>query len=228
MPRPTADEWGDLFARFEAPISAFDCGRFCAPHNGGEPVCCSTQHAIPVVFVEEWQHLKAQSDLWHLFRPRNANERRMKRELHSASRLVECKGFLHCERHNRSLSCRAFPFFPYVTRDDAFIGLAYYWSFEDRCWVISNLSSVTREYVAQFVAAYDELFRRMPDEKENYREYSASLRRVFSRWGRSIPLLHRDGGCYAVSPRSGRLSDADPDRFPKHGPYQAPSLPKDR
>lgn len=224
MSRPRPEEWGDLFAHFEAPISAFDCGRFCAPHNGGEPVCCSTAHAIPVVFVEEWQHLKGQSDLWRLFRPRNAPERRMKQELHSSSRLVECKGFLHCERHNRSLSCRAFPFFPYVTRAGEFIGLAYYWSFEDRCWVISNLGIVTRRYIDQFVATYDELFRSMPDEKAHYRGYSATMRRTFSRRGRRIPLIHRDGGYYVISPRTGALLSSDSGHFPKHGPYRDASL----
>ncbi|HLF27138.1 MAG TPA: hypothetical protein VJG32_12435 [Anaerolineae bacterium] len=221
MPRPTPEDWATLLANFEAPIAAFDCGQYCAPHNNGEPVCCSTQHAIPVVFVEEWQHLKAQSDLWHLFKPRNAHERQMKDELTSASRLVECKGFRCCERENRSLACRAFPFFPYVTRKGDFIGLAYYWYFEDRCWVISNLRIVTREYVEQFVATYEELFRRMPAEQAHFREYSATMRRLFSRWGRAIPLLHRAGGFYLISPRTGRLRRTSPDRFPQHGPYKS-------
>ncbi|MGH9200587.1 MAG: PKD domain-containing protein [Vicinamibacterales bacterium] len=221
MSRPKPDEWGAILARFEAPISKFDCGQYCSPYNNGEPFCCSTQHAIPVVFVEEWQHLKAQSDLWHLFKPRNNHERRMKDELASALRLIECKGFMHCERENRSLSCRAFPFFPYVTREDEFIGLAYYWYFEDRCWVISNLQIVTHTYVDQFVATYEDLFKRMPDEKEHYRDYSATMRRVFSRWGRTIPLVHRDGGFYAVSPETGQLRRTTPDRFMRHGPYKA-------
>lgn len=212
MPRPKPEEWGQLLARFEAPIAAFDCGRFCAPHNAGTPFCCSTQHAVPVVFVEEWQHLKAQSDLWHLFRPGNSHERKMKAELHSASRLIECKGFRHCERENRSLSCRAFPFFPYVTRQGDFVGLAYYWYFEDRCWVISNLHIVTREYVDQFVATYDELFERMPDEKEHFRGYAATMRRVFSRRGWTMPLVHRDGRFYTVEPGTGELTLTSPDR----------------
>jgi hypothetical protein len=219
MPRPKPHEWGEILADFEAPIAAFDCGQYCSPHNHGEPFCCSTQHAVPVVFVEEWQHLRAQSDLWHLFKPRNRHDRNLRDELTSASRLVECKGFRRCERENRSLSCRAFPFFPYVTREGDFVGLAYYWYFEDRCWVINNLQIVTREYVDQFVATYEDLFRRMPDEKEHFRNYSATMRRVFSRWRRSIPLVHRNGGYYAISSRSGRLRRATPDAFGRRGPY---------
>lgn len=220
MPRPKRAEWGQIYANFEASISKFDCGQYCAPHNNGVPVCCSTEHAIPVVFVEEWQHLKSKTDLWHLYKPKGKYEQGLKDELTSDSRLVECKGFMHCERENRSLSCRAFPFFPYVTRGGEFIGMAYYWYFEDRCWVISNLQIVTEEYLGQFVATYEDQFRRMPDEKEHFRDYSATMRRVFSRWKRAIPLLHRDGGYYKVSPTTGKLRRTTPDKFMRHGPYR--------
>ena len=87
--------------------------------------------------------------------------------------------------------------------------------------MISNLHIVTREYVDQFVATYEDLFRRMPDEKEHFRDYSAMMRRVFSRWGRTIPLVHRDGGFYAISPETGQLRRTAPDRFMRHGPYKA-------
>ncbi|MFQ5410030.1 MAG: hypothetical protein ACE5FI_16605 [Anaerolineales bacterium] len=143
----------------------------------------------------------------------------MRAELADECRLVECKGYQHCQREYRSLSCRAFPFFPYVTRDWEFLGLAYYWYYEDRCWVISNLQIVTDEYRQEFLDTYDDLFSRMPDEKATYRDYSATARRVFSRWKRTIPLLHRNGGYYKISPTTGRLRRATPEQFRKHGPF---------
>ena len=44
--------------------------------------------------------------------------------------LLACQGPAHCQRPFRALSCRQFPFFPYITADDRFIGLAYEWEFE--------------------------------------------------------------------------------------------------
>lgn len=220
MSTPKPEDWELIYAGFEAPISRYDCGRYCAPHNNGVPVCCSTQHAIPVVFVEEWQYLNSRTDLWHLYEPPGKHEQRMLDELSDDSRLVECKGFMHCERENRSLSCRTFPFFPYVTRENEFIGLAHYWYFEDRCWVVSNLQIVDRVFVDQFVATYDEVFERMPGEKEHFRGYSATMRRLFSRWKRAIPLLHRDGGYYKIAPKTGKLRRTTPDKFMRHGPYK--------
>ena len=82
-----------------------------------------------------------------------------------------------------SITCRAFPFFPYITRDDWFIGMTYYWQYEYGCWVISNLQVVTPEYREQFIAAFEELFERMPQERESYRQYSTTMRRVFGPLG---------------------------------------------
>ncbi len=219
MPRPSPTEWGSIYAGFEAPLSRFDCGQYCAPFNDGEPVCCSTSNSIPVVFVEEWDYLQSQGDLWHVFEPRNKHEEGLRDELVEECLLVECKGYQHCERENRSLSCRAFPFYPYITQEWEFIGLAYYWYYKDRCWVISNLQIVDETYLQQFIKTYEDLFDRMPDEKATFRDYSATARRVFSRWKRTIPLLHRDGGYYKVSPKTGRLRRTTAEQFPKHGPF---------
>ena len=60
--------------------------------------------------------------------------------------LLACLGPSQCEREFRALSCRQFPFFPYVTSDYRFIGLAYDLEFEAKCWVISNLAEVTLKY----------------------------------------------------------------------------------
>ena len=49
----TAKDFGVVFDRFQSTVSRYDCGRFCAPLNNGEPVCCSTQNAVPVVHKVE-------------------------------------------------------------------------------------------------------------------------------------------------------------------------------
>ena len=42
-------DFREIYEGFQSPLSRFDCGKHCAPLNGGEPVCCTTRHAIPVV-----------------------------------------------------------------------------------------------------------------------------------------------------------------------------------
>jgi hypothetical protein len=212
----------EIHRDFEAPISRHDCGRHCAPLNGGEPVCCTTGHAIPVVDQAEWSLLKSQTDLWHRFKPFDAASRQVVDDLHPRCTAIECKGAAQCERENRTLACRAFPFFPYITRDDELIGMSYYWTFEDRCWVISNLRVVEQRYVREFIQAYERLFAADEEERDVNRDYSASMRRVFSRWNRPIPLIGRDGGYFKILPHGGGIEKATVDEFGSHGPYVSP------
>lgn len=213
-------DYKSIYAGFESALSRYDCGPYCAPHNGGVPVCCDTIHAVPIVTIEEWKFLKSRTDLWRLYRPDSAAGRKIKSELPHDCRAIECKGAAHCERENRSLSCRTFPFFPYVTREYDFAGLAYYWNFEDRCWVISNLQIVEREFVREFVETFEVLFRKIPGELETFRDHSASMRRVFSRQGRNIPLIGREGGYFEVIPGTGEVREARVEDFAQHGPYE--------
>ena len=182
-----------LHSRFDAPIAALDCGERCAPYNErGVPFCCDTHHTIPSAYQDEWEYLQVSTDLWHAYEPPDANDTARLVELTPAGQvLIECQGHSRCQRDYRAITCRAFPFFPYLTREGEFIGLSYYWEYEDRCWVISHLGVVTSQYVAQFVAAFDELFAAYPDEVENFRQQSIRMRRVFGRRRSAIPLLRK-------------------------------------
>jgi len=213
-------QFADLYRRFESPLSRFDCGKKCSPLNGGEPVCCSTGHAIPIVDKAEFQLLKSRSDLWHRFRAKDAGQREVLKDMHPTCTAIECKGAQFCERDNRTLACRSFPFFPYLTRKDEFVGLAYYWYFDDRCWVISNLGVVDRAFVREFVDVYERLFLLDPEERESMRAESANARRVFSRRRQAIPLIGRDGGYLKVR-RGGKIVPAKLSDFKKHGPYRS-------
>src|SRR5690606_21417962 len=46
-PRIEPEHFRQVYERLKSPVSRYDCGRHCAPLNGGEPVCCSTQNAVP-------------------------------------------------------------------------------------------------------------------------------------------------------------------------------------
>ncbi len=134
--------------------------------------------------------------------------------------LLACLGPDHCQRENRALSCRQFPFFPYVTADLTFIGLTYNWELEDTCWVVSNLGQVTETYRGAFVQLYDDLFSEWVPEIKNYAIRSEQMRRYFIAQKRSFPILHRDGGHYLLRPINERLRRVEPDRLPKHGAYR--------
>jgi hypothetical protein len=219
--QPNSYDFAAIYARFRAPIAAFDCGQRCAPYNErGVPFCCDTRHAVPTAYTAEWEHLQANTDLWRRWEADDpADTARLQSQTPPGQVLIACLGHTHCQREFRSLTCRAFPFFPYLDREGAFLGLSYYWEYEDRCWVISNLQVVTREYITGFVATYDLLFERMPGERENFRHHSAVMRRIFGRRRRAIPLLHRNGRAYKVTPATGRLRSVLPEALPKFGPY---------
>ena len=210
-----------IYQRFQAAVSRYDCGRFCAPLNHGNPVCCDTNHAIPVVDKTEYRLLKSRTDLWGPYKPTDADSRKIVETLHKSCTAIECKGAMHCERDNRTLACRAFPFYPYITRDGELVGLATYWIFADRCWLISNMQVVEQQFVQEFVAAYELVFKRDPEEREVMRAQSANHRRTFSRRQRIIPLIGRDGGYLKVIPYTGEILPADPKEFVKSRTYES-------
>jgi len=200
-----------LYDAFDAPVTRLDCGKMCAAQNPtGKPFCCDICHAVPAAYLSEWTYLRAASDLWHPWRgdecPQSpAEQARLRAETPAGMTLLACLGPERCQRRFRLLSCRQFPFFPYVTSDYRFLGLAYEWAFEETCWVLQNLGQVTQTYRRQFVAAYDRLFALFDDEFESYARHSEEMRAYYAGTRRRFPLLHRNGRNYRVSPRSERM-----------------------
>ena len=226
---PTAGlNFAQLYAKFEAPIAALDCGTRCAPYNGGVPFCCDTHHAVPTAYPEEWLYLQKHTDLWHQWQDEDVQETQRLAEEAGELVLIACKGHLACQRGFRSLVCRAFPFFPYINLSGEFIGMSYYWEYRERCWVINNLQVVTPTYASQFIQAYDALFKAMPDEIDAFSQHSRAMRLEYGRQRKTIPLIGRDGTLYKISPV--RLTKDGIEQMqsvpagvnwpPKYGPYQ--------
>lgn len=215
-----------LYDRFDQPVTEFDCGEKCRLHNpSGKPFCCDICHAVPVAYTQEWEFLEPRTRLWHVWRGDECPEddtspERLRAQTPDHLLLLACKGPAFCERNYRASSCRQFPFFPYVTEDDRFIGLAYEWEFESTCWVISHLETVTAAYRSEFIQVYDDLFTRIPHEFESYAGASEEMREHFAGLKRRIPLLHRNGSAYLISPKSERLTRVDPHQFPKFRFYK--------
>ena len=215
-----------LYDGFDSAIAGLDCGKKCAPHNpSGKPFCCDICHAVPAAYNSEWKYLEPRTDLWHKWRGDECEETtqdeaaRLKADTPAGMVLLACLGPSQCQRDFRALSCRQFPFFPYVTSGYRFLGLAYEWQFEPVCWVISNLAQVTQTYREEFLRTYDRIFALFQEEFEKYAYHSELLRAEFTRRKRRFPLLHRDGGYYLVSPKSERLERVQAERLPRFGFY---------
>ena len=218
-------DFSALYAQFHRPIAAIDCGQKCAPYNQhAVPFCCDTRHAVPSAYLLEWSFLHTHTDLWHLWRAIQDDETsRLQAQTPEGQVLLECLGHRYCQRQYRTITCRAFPFFPYLTRLGELIGISYYWEYEDRCWIISHLDQVSAEYVRDFITTYESIFQAYPDEKAAFRYHSGILRRLFSRYKRAIPLLHRNGNVYKITPKNGRLRKVLPQDLPRYGPYRLAS-----
>jgi len=224
-----AAEIRGIYASFDAPVAAIDCGRMCAPHNPtGKPYCCDILQAVPAVYQGEWDFLQAETDLWHPWQgdecvtveDAHAEQERILADMPASMLPLACRGPEACQRNYRTLSCRQFPFFPYISEDYRFIGLTYEWAFEPTCWVISHLDGVMSEYRGQFLRTFDWLFAHFQEEFEGYAELSGKMRTVFNAHHRRIPVLHRNGGYYLLDPRSERLQQVAADQLPKFGVYR--------
>jgi len=225
--KPPLADIRSLYDGFDAPITAFDCGQKCAPHNpSGKPFCCDICHAVPAAYHEEWSYLQGNTNLWHEWRGDECasssedEHKKLAAETPDNMILLACLGPAHCQRPFRALSCRQFPFFPYVTADYRFLGLAYDWEFENTCWVISNLGEVTESYHQQFVGTHDWLFAFSQDAFDSYHTHSERMREHYATLRCRIPILHRNGKFYLLSPRSERLARVSPERLPKFGFYK--------
>ena len=212
-----------IYDNFSSSISRkIDCGRFCSPLNGGVPVCCSTENAIPIVEKEEWKLLKSRTDMWSNFKPADKASKKIVEELPKGTCAVECKGAALCERENRSLACRSFPFFPYLKSSGDLVGLACYWEFDDRCWVISNLHIVEKKFVEEMIFAYEYLFKKDEDQYEAYLDESSRMRRVFSKKNQPIQLIGRNMEYLLVLPKSkGRIVPTDISAFNPYKPFNS-------
>jgi hypothetical protein len=218
-----------IYDGFDSPIAKLDCGKKCAPHNqNGKPFCCDICHAVPAAYTSEWTYLKKTTNLWHRFRgdecdasrDTKAGSAKLNLELPRGMVPLACLGPDRCQRDYRALSCRAFPFFPYITSDYRFVGLACEWEFESVCWVVSNLNTVTDEYRAAFLRTFDNLLAPFDDVFKNYTYHSERMRAFYYSQKRRFPLLHRNGHAYLVSPMSERMHRVEVSSLPGFGFYK--------
>jgi len=86
--------------------------------------------------------------------------------------------------------------------------------------VINHLHLVRNEYRKQFIDFYDQLFSIWPDDMESYASLSDQMRIAFIERKKRIPILHRNGHSYLLSPKNEKLEKVDPNKYQKYGVYK--------
>lgn len=218
----TKQDYSNIYEQFQAPVSpGIDCGKFCSPLNEGEPVCCTTQHAIPLVDKAEYKLLRSRTKMWTKLEPFDQHSKKVIDDHAASCVAVECNGAKYCERDNRSLACRAFPFFPYLNKNKEIIGVSIYWEFKDRCWVMSNLKYVNAGYIKELIDAYRYIFKKDSEEENAFFNQSVTMRRLFSRKKWSIPILDEQGKSHIILPKSNNLTSIQSSKLEKYFPFNS-------
>ena len=214
----------EIFAGFSLPITEIDCGQKCAPHNpAGKPFCCDICEAVPAAYESEWATVRVESKLWHRYRGdecANQSEALDDDEMPDGMIPLACLGHQSCERENRLISCRQFPFFPYVSSEYEFLGLVYDADFEEKCWVISNLTEVTDAYQKQFVQTFDIIFALFQDEFDGYALRSEEMREAFAEQKRGFVILLLDGSFGMLNPVNEGIKPIEAEQLEGFGVYR--------
>ena len=215
----------DLYHNFPRPLSQIDCGEKCGPFNEyGVPVCCDINLIVPSAFEAEWGYLKEKTDLWSPWSSSVLIDSDLEDEKQDGQVLLKCLGYQHCQRSYRTLTCRAFPFFPYLDSQGNFIGLVYFHEYREMCWIISNLSVVNQEYKVEFQKAFSDLFLEYPESKMSYDQYSAFIRKEMAMSGDKIILLDFTEKIFIVDPETEQAREVDFEDLDSFGPF---SITKD-
>jgi hypothetical protein len=182
----------ELLDLLRSPVVAFDCGTLCAPGNGGVPVCCHSPTVLPVLYRAELALLQRRSDLWRRYVP-EGDDAQLMREQRPCDTFAVCKGHLHCERDNRSLACRTFPFEPYLDHDGKLAGLVFAYEIAHLCPLVRSEHQILPEFVQQCCRMYRRLFELDQAERAFYAGASRALRRSFGRMHAEIPVFTEQG-----------------------------------
>ncbi|MCD4801626.1 MAG: hypothetical protein K8R16_01665 [Anaerolineales bacterium] len=211
----------ELYQGFSLPLSEIDCGEKCGPFNNyGVPVCCDIELVVPSAYDREWEYLQTETELWHLWQGSGSLEQEeLIQSIQPGQKLIQCLGHQSCQRSYRSITCRAFPFYPYLDSSGKLLGLAYYREFRDQCWIISNLSVVSTEYKEQFQRTFEKIFQRYSDTKENFLHFSGYMREQVADAGESMIFLDFAGRVFMVNPISEETREISYRDLKNYGPF---------
>jgi hypothetical protein len=219
---PDSSAFAKLYHSFSTPITNIDCGEKCGPYNDyGIPVCCDIHQLVPSAFEAEWNYLESMTNLWRKWEGSSTRDRKeLLKGLESGQVPLQCLGHQHCQRQFRTLTCRAFPFLPYLNKHGVLIGFTYYPEYQEQCWIISNLSLVTQEYKKEFQGCFQEIFELYPIMKVNYQNYSDYLLDLSNSHGLDLIYLDFNDRVFRVDPSADNPEEITYDDLQSFGPFK--------
>lgn len=171
-----------------APMISFDCGRFCVKANRGGPLCCDQKKFIPLLFKAEYRLLKERGQLWTRMPVITKAEKKLVEDICDYNVFCLCQGVKSCRRSLRSLSCRAFPFEPFVNADGKVIGIVFQYEKKEKCPLIGMPESVFNpRYIRNSIIFWQEIIDIIPEEKDLFIDESRKrIRRAKRNGGRIV------------------------------------------
>ncbi len=187
-----------IYQHFNSTPAAHDCGQVCAPQNDGIPFCCDSEWLIPVMYEKEFAYLQGMTNLWKRFKPRTKQEQKLIEETDESAVFVECLGHTKCERQFRSVSCRLFPFEPYLDLQNNFLGLTYNYKLGKKCPLVDKPDIVSKEFISEQIEMWRYIFEKEPTELDVYHDQSIQTRRYASRMKKPLYIFTPEG--YSIGP----------------------------
>ena len=189
----TEKDFAFIYRNFDSTPVRFDCGKICAPKNDGIPFCCDTGWLIPCTYKREFSYLIKRTDLWKRFRPKTKHEKRIIEETDKNTVFGQCLGHDRCDRKYRSVSCRIFPFEPYLDLEGNFLGMVYSYRLGNKCPLVDRPKIVSKKFISDQITMWNYIFERDAAEIEVYREESINVRRYLSRKKKPIYIFTPEG-----------------------------------
>ena len=164
----------------------FDCGKLCAPANGGSPHCCNNDDVVPILFHEEYRWHWHNGKFWKRM-PKTREIRKFIEESETYYVFSQCPGPENCQRSKRSLNCMTFPFEPHVDKDGEIMGLAFVNVSKRECPLIGKARKTFNQvYISNSITFWRELFELYPEEQELYIGESRKRLRRAKRQGKRV------------------------------------------
>ena len=187
----SSEELHELFELMSHPMISFDCGQLCRDTGDGMPVCCDHSNFHPLLFTDEYKWLKAHRGAqWKKFVPKSKLDRKEVKELADHLIFADCPGIENCNRDNRALVCRFFPFEPHVCGDGKVQGLAFITEDEKKCPLVKKpRKTFSKRYVNASIKVWQKIIDAYPDEKELYVSESKKRERRAKRKDKRVRLL---------------------------------------
>lgn len=172
----------------------FDCGKLCAPENGGIPYCCENEFVVPILYQEEYKWHWHKGRFWRRA-PRTKEVKKYIKECEDYYVFSHCPGHEECIRSRRSFNCMTFPFEPHLNKKGEIMGISYVNGRDVKCSLLGKPKKIyNSDYISNSIKFWDELFAHYPEEKETYMEESRKRERKAKRTGKRFKLFKDENG----------------------------------